>query len=1075
MTRGPIRYRSLLVAGALLLAGAALPATAEAQYFGRNKVQYESFDFEVLKTEHFDIYYYDEGEEVIREAARMAERWYARIARLLDHQLRGQQPLILYVSHPHFEQTNAIFGEIGESTGGVTEVLKRRIVLPLAGPLKESDHVLGHELVHAFQFDITAFSGDGGVGFRGPTALLLPLWFIEGMAEYLSVGPLDAHTAMWMRDAASGCCELPTLMDLTQNPYRYFPYRWGQAFWAFVAGNWGDEAIGKILKVAGRNGNTIGAIEAVLQVPVDSLTAEWHRAIIDMYAEVAEDDEGALAGLEARQPDAEVPEGEEGDRPEPLDDEEMLAVFAAQHGGATPLVSKRTGAGGLNVGPALSPDGSRVVFLSEKDLFSIEMFLADAQTGEVIRRLTKAASDPHFESLQFINSSGAWSYDSRHFAYAFVTAGRPAIIIIEAETGKKVRELRFETLGEIFTPTFSPDGRSLAFSAIVNGYTDLFVVDIETEELRRLTSDMFADLQPAWSPDGAAIAFVTDRFSSDLGTLEYGNYRLAIIDPATSEIQALPVFGVGKHIDPQWSADGQSIYFVTDVSGISNVYRFEFQGGNLYQVTDLNTGVSGITALSPAISAAAASDKLVYTAFEGGDYNLYAIDDPARLEGEPIEAAIAGVSPAMLPPQDRSAGLVSVLMDEPELGLADTLTFTADNYRPGLALDYVSQPQLAAGADRYGAFLAGGISLFFSDMLGNRNLGTVVNINTAAGDILRSSSLVVSYQNRRTRWNWGIEAGQVPFVTSQFRLLDLGNGLFQQEELRQWQINRLVTTGVSYPFSRASRVEFGAGFQGIDFANEIRRTVFDSFGVQVSETEKEELPSPETLLMGIFTAALVYDNTLFGGTGPILGQRYRLEISPRVGDLNYYTPLVDYRRYFMPVRPTTLAFRLLGFGRFGQDAEDIRLSSLYLGYPSLMRGYNDGSYSFDECEGGVTDQGLTSCPAFDQLFGSRIAVANFEYRIPLLGFFGLIPSAGAPPVETALFFDAGVAWNRALDPTFSCASDLTAGVDCREVVTSHGIAMRVNLLGLLLMELDFVHPNNRPRGWYWQFSLVPSF
>src|SRR6187200_1703001 len=129
-----------------------VPAIASAQdYFGRNKVQYHEFDFKVLKTEHFDIYYYPEEEEATRMVARMAERWYGRLSRILNHELRGRQPLILYASGPHFRETNTLRGEIGEGTGGVTEALKRRIILPLAGPLESTDHVLGHELVHAFQ------------------------------------------------------------------------------------------------------------------------------------------------------------------------------------------------------------------------------------------------------------------------------------------------------------------------------------------------------------------------------------------------------------------------------------------------------------------------------------------------------------------------------------------------------------------------------------------------------------------------------------------------------------------------------------------------------------------------------------------------------------------------------------------------------------------------------------------------------------------------------------------------------------------------------------------------------------
>ena len=138
-----------------LVLGAPAAGFAQGGYFGRNKVQYRTFDFRVLKTDHFDIYFYPEEGQAARMAARMAERWYARLSQVLDHDLRGRQPLILYASGPHFRQTNAIQGELGEGTGGVTEAYKRRIVLPFAGPIESTDHVLGHEIVHAFQYDIT--------------------------------------------------------------------------------------------------------------------------------------------------------------------------------------------------------------------------------------------------------------------------------------------------------------------------------------------------------------------------------------------------------------------------------------------------------------------------------------------------------------------------------------------------------------------------------------------------------------------------------------------------------------------------------------------------------------------------------------------------------------------------------------------------------------------------------------------------------------------------------------------------------------------------------------------------------
>src|SRR6476619_6190382 len=242
------RLTTSLLALSIIVFSIPVGVSAQGGYFGRNKVQYQEFNFKVLKTDHFDIYYYPEEEDAARMASRLAERWYARLAGLFDHQLRSRQPLVLYASGPHFRQTNAIEGDLGEGTGGVTEPFKRRIVLPFAGPLASTDHVLGHELVHAFQYDITNTNASS----EGSGAMSMPLWFIEGMAEYLSIGPVDPNTAMWMREAARRE-KLPAIKDL-DNP-RYFPYRYGQALWAFIGGRYGDRAVGDLLRTAvGRAG-----------------------------------------------------------------------------------------------------------------------------------------------------------------------------------------------------------------------------------------------------------------------------------------------------------------------------------------------------------------------------------------------------------------------------------------------------------------------------------------------------------------------------------------------------------------------------------------------------------------------------------------------------------------------------------------------------------------------------------------------------------------------------------------------------------------------------------------------------
>src|SRR5688572_30491112 len=187
-----MRVISLLVRSVAVAICLSIASSAAAQYFGRNKVEYENFDFRILATEHFDIYYYSQEEPAARLAARLAERWYARLSTVLNHRFDRRQPLVLYGSQAEFAQTNVVSGMLSDSIGGVTESAKRRIVMPFAPTLAETDRVLGHELVHAFQFDISRTHGRD-------TAQ--PLWFIEGMAEYLSKGSLHADASVWLRDS----------------------------------------------------------------------------------------------------------------------------------------------------------------------------------------------------------------------------------------------------------------------------------------------------------------------------------------------------------------------------------------------------------------------------------------------------------------------------------------------------------------------------------------------------------------------------------------------------------------------------------------------------------------------------------------------------------------------------------------------------------------------------------------------------------------------------------------------------------------------------------------------------------
>lgn len=1012
----------IAVPAVLALLAAAWAPSAFGQYFGRNKVQYERFEYQVLKTEHFDIYYYPEEEKTIRMAGQMAERWYKRFERLFDHQLRGRQALIMYASHPQFEQTTALNEVMSEGTGGVTESLKRRIILPFGGTLEDTDHVIGHELVHAFQYDMAAGPGPN-YNMQSASGLeRAPLWMIEGAAEYFSIGPVDAHTAMWMRDLLNRK-KFPTIKDL-YNYYKYFPYRFGQAVWAYIGGKYGDLAVARLMKDVIRGFDYEKAIEKQLGISVKQLGLDWQAAMRKDYEAV---------GKATRKP--------------------------ADLG---KLLLQGTLDDPYNIAPSLSPDGKRFLFISSRDLFSIDMFMGDSATGKVTRKITSTAIDPHFQSIQFIGSAGSWSADGSRFAFGAVSAGKPVLAFLDADGRRLEKEdIRLPQLGEILNPTWAPDGKRIAFTALTGGTSDLCVFDLVTKELKALTSDVYGDLHPAWSPDGRWIAFVTERFGSDLAILHLGGSRLALLNPVSGEIKPLGGFLQGKSINPQWSADSASVFFVSDRGGISNVYRVEVASGAQFQVTDLYTGVSGITSLSPALSIASRSGDALYSVYLDGTYSIFSLDK-SRLAGTPVRDVEVATTPAFLPPLERSGSEVLGLLRNPLYGLPDAAAFTSQPYESKIGLDYIAPPSIGMSTGRYGTYAGGGVGFLFSDMLGRHTIMAQAQVSSRIID----SAFQVAYFNTTRRTNFGLVAQRIPYQYGYYGYnYDYVDGEFAyiEQQLIYRQIYYDLGSFASYPFNAFRRFEVNGGLRWVDFANTYYEYAYSYYDGFLLSRDEYDLESADTLFMPYVGAALVYDSSLFGATAPVVGQSYRLEVTPTFGTLKYTTVLADYRKYIVPVKPFTLAARLVYYGRYGMGSSDDRLWPMYLGYETTVRGYNYNSFEANE--------------KFDynRLYGNTMALANFELRFPLFGLLGLGRGYyGIFPIDMFAFFDAGIAWySGEADPTYT---PFWASGGQLKPLRSYGIGARANLFGFLILGASYVKPMDRPdRPAYFQITFYPGF
>jgi hypothetical protein len=813
------------LARALLLCSLACGATdAAAQTFGRNKVEYRDARFRVLRTAHFDIYHYPAEEAASRIAARLAERWYVRLSRLLDHQLEGRQAVILYGSHRDFAHTKVVGGILDDTIGGVTESLRRRIAMPFAASLGDTDRVLGHEIVHAFQYDIAR---------RHKTSLQLPLWVMEGMAEYLSHGGIDPLTAAWIRDGLVHD-RLPPIAELAR---RASPYRLGQALWSYVAGRFGEATTAAVLKRR-QPKRALDRVGAALGTDLESLSREWH-------AEIA----------------AAFPPPSQATRPPPV-----------------PVA----GRGRLNISPALSPDGRHVVFLSERDRLSIDLFLAEVRTGRVVRKIATTTGSTETESLQPVQSAGSWAADGR-FVYAALRRGAPALVVVDPVTGRMIREVRLPQLGEVLTPAFAPDGRRIVFSGLHGGVSDLFVYDLEVDALVALTNDPFADLHPSWSPDGATIAFVTDRFDTDLETLEFGPLALAELDVSTQSIRETAAFEGARHVDPEFSADGASVFFVSDRDGVSDIYRMVRATGEVRRLTRARTGVTGLTATSPVISVAGSAPRLAFTTLRAGRLELRVLDGREALEGEEVDP---DARPRARPAGSRADARLRELLANPEIGLPDSAAVDEAPYQPDLSLHTVAQPYFMSGGGRFGKFFRGGASLLFGDIVSEQAVAAAIQLGNRRED----AALQVRYLNRASRWNWGGVLEVAPAIRGRrLQTLDVGepNGARLRETERLRQFHGRLAGIVSYPFSRAMRVEFLAGVRHVAFDRAVQQRMVAAGGLRTLATGRlrRSAGAPATSAEG--SIALVHDTAVFGATSPVAGSRWRVEATPTFGDLSY--------------------------------------------------------------------------------------------------------------------------------------------------------------------------------------------
>lgn len=1034
-TMNPQRYFKFLIGFTSLL----ISFNVNAQYFGQNKVRYKNLKFKVYETPHFQLYYYTKNDSLIKNFAKESEAWYALHQQVFRDTFTKPNPIILYGNSPEFQQTTIISGEIGVGTGGVTEGLKNRVFMPIQEINFQTRHVLGHELVHAFQYhsliegDSTQLENIGN----------LPLWMIEGMAEYLSLGKVDANTAMWMRDAVLNK-DIPTLEDLTTNS-KYFPYRYGQAFWSFIGSTYGDTIIMPFFKSTAKYGYQM-AIRRTFGYDEKTLSSLWKSSLENAYQPYLRD--------------------------------------SSQTNPIGKKIIDNVNGGEMNVAPAISPDGKYVAFLSEKELFSIDLFLADAQTGQVIRKLTSKIKNNHIDEFNFIESAGAWSPNSKQFAFSAFSEGRNKLIVVNISNGRTVLEASMGKVEQFGNLSWSPNGKDIAFSGLKDGQSDLFSYNLDTKQVTQLTNDKFTDYQPSYSSDGNKIVFSTDRLNLGTDLSSYISMNMSILDVSTKAIQSINVFPGANNFNPVFDATDSNIYFLSNRDGFRNLYRYNLSSQKTDQLTDYFTGISGITENSPALSISD-NDELVYSYYRSQRYTIYNAK-ASEFTVKPVENTDVNFAAATLPPPT-SVG-VNIVNKNLENFLAyDDTPFDSIKtipFKPQFKLDYIASNGVGVSTSRFGTGMSSGVQAIFSDILSRNQIFAAASVNGEIYDF----GAQLAYVNQESRWSWGGAISHIPYQSGFRGFNPQGTLNLNGQDERVFEdftdIIRIFEESAQaftfYPFDRYRRIEFGTGFSA--YSSRVDRystyysgpqypngNVIPQFPVfqdrrKISLDEFNSTSNFYNLrkyTVFQLNAAFIGDNSFSGVAAPLGGYRYRIGIEQNLGTFTYTAPTVDLRKY-VRTKPVTFAGRIYGYGRLGENND--QLFPLFIGYPYLIRGFEANSFFR---EGGQIDPDNNF--SIDQLIGNRIAVANFEVRLPFTGPEKLAAIESKFLFsDLNLFFDAGLAWNEGDKVNLGSKNPAQVGVFPdgtpkfeRVPALSAGISARVNVFGYFVLEPYLAFPFNR--------------
>lgn len=1021
--------------------------------FGKNKVQYKYFDWYYVQTKHFDIYFANGGETLAEFTTHMAEDALSKIQESFKYSINNRVTVIVYNSQNDFQETNVTDSYLSEGIEGFTELFKNRVVVQFHGSYKQFRHLIHHELVHAVMNDMF-YGGSLQNIIANNISVQIPIWFSEGMAEYQALG-WDEDTDMFIRDAA-----INEYLPDVQNLSGYFAYRGGQSVFYYIAKKYGKEKIGELVNALRSLGNVDAALKQTIGLNLKEFNERWKKDIKRVFwpdIEITQDPDEFAKRLTD-------PEGDEG--------------F-------------------YNVGPAISPQGDKIAFITNRDFF-FSLYVMDANTGKIITKLAEGNTSANFEELNILTPGLTWSPDGSQIAVAALHHGYDIIYIFNVEEDDYYTlPLKMDGIQSV---NWSPDGKQLAFIGQTPKQTDIYTYTFETKEVKNLTDDIFTDRDPCWSHDGKLIFFASDRNSYKtiqdatkgfkIYNHDYSQTEIYSLEVETGQVNRITDMPNSNETSPIVSPDDSQILFISDLNGINNIYKKNvvFSSGDIFisDIKDIKpvpvtNSQSGLYQLSVSRD----GKKLAFSSLYKSSFNIFLLNNPFETDLGLPELPLTKYRQGKLNLDVRPNDIVKEQqgIKENEKALEDSSDFNSSMFYSGNFVDSTKKYGDSVTVD-FGNYVFGGdnkivakednekdlfnpidnldergnfkinkYKISFAPDLIYANAGystlygligtTIISFSDVLGNhrLIGVTGLQIDLKNS----DYGlayyylakrINWGIEGFHTARFvRLLRIDPRGFAVSNLFRYR-NFGLSGSASFPLDRYYRFDFGV-------------SVLNVIGENLDNIAEPQ----ESVTFTVPQISFVHDNVLWGYTAPIEGTRYRFDVFGNLGiadpNKSFYSIIGDIRTYLRFFYDHSLA---------------LRISGGYSGGENPQRFFIGGTENWINRTFATTEIPIESASDFafltavlplrgynySERIGTRYLLANMELRFPLIRYLltGGLPLLFNNIIGVA-FIDAGSTWyDNSKIKLFS--RDSAGNIITDDLLIGTGVGARVYFLYFLL-------------------------